>query len=64
MNVHELIAILEILPDVEKQKQVMLEVEREIYFNIRNVKYQNGKFVAISMFPDPFEEELKKAGVQ
>jgi hypothetical protein len=64
MNVAELIAILEILPEVEKQKIVMVEVEREIYFNLQQVKYKNGKFVILSMFPDPFVDALKKAGIE
>jgi hypothetical protein len=64
MNVAELIAILEILPEDEKQKVVMVEVEREIFFNLQQVKYKNGKFVILSMFPDPFVDALKKAGIE
>lgn len=64
MNVAELIEILQLLPEEEKQKVAMVEVEREIYFNLQRVKYMNGNFVVLSMFPDPFEDALKKAGVE
>lgn len=64
MNVKELIEILQVLPEAEKQKAVMLEVEREVFFNLHQVRYDNGKFVALSMFPDPFVDALKKAGVK
>lgn len=63
MNVAELIEILQMLPEAEKQKVAMVEVEREVYFNLQQVRYQNGNFVVLSMFPDPFEEALRKAGV-
>jgi hypothetical protein len=64
MNVRELIERLNVLADDQKEWPLMLEVEREVFFNLRTVKC-NGRIpvIILSFFPDPFEEELKKAGV-
>lgn len=64
MNSNELIALLSSLPPEEREKPIMLETEHDIYFNLRLVKYRTGKFVLLSMYPDPFEEALKRAGVE
>lgn len=60
MNVNELIALLETLPEIEKQKAITLETEHGIFFNLSTVRYDNPHFVVFSMYPDPFEEALKQ----
>lgn len=60
MNVNELMALLKTLPPEERQKPIMLEIEREIYLNLNSIKHDCGRFVILSCHHDPFEEALKK----
>jgi hypothetical protein len=63
MNVNELIAILQVLPEEDRQRAIMLETEHDIFFNLQRVRYDNHRFLILTMYPDPFEEALRKAGV-
>lgn len=64
MNINELINALEKLPDSLKELPIMVEVERDIYLNLQELKIKDDKFAIMSIFPDPFREALKKAGVE
>lgn len=63
MNANELIEILKMIPDADRQRPIMLETEHEIYFNLQRVRYDNHRYLILTMFPDPFQEALRKAGV-
>jgi hypothetical protein len=63
-TVNELIKHLQSISELGHNVPVMLEVERDICFNLQQVKMgSKSKFVILSIVPDPFEDALKKAGV-
>jgi hypothetical protein len=63
MTANELIQILQMIPEKDRQRAIMLETEHEIYFNLQRVRYDNHRFLILTMFPDPFQEALHRAGV-
>lgn len=64
MNVNELIALLRVLPENEKRRPVMVEIEKGIVVDVKDVKYQNGRWVIISVESTPFVDALKRAGIE
>lgn len=65
MDANWLIDFLQRLPEEERKKPIMLEVERGIFLNLRMTTSDTRmKWITLSVFPDPFEEALKKAGVK
>jgi len=64
MNVNELIALLRVLPESEKRKPVLVELEKDILVDLKDIRYQDGRWVILSVFPAPFLEALWKAGIE
>jgi hypothetical protein len=63
VTANELLDLLEMIPDEDKKRSVMIEVETDVFVNFRRIRYDQYPFLILSGRPDSFDEALEKAVV-